>query len=296
MILNFSLKSIVLGFVSLLLISSCTDDGTGTDADTKATISFETGSGYITGDTELVINSSFTVNVKATKGTNDMKVLRIKQGSTNVALDRITIGGSPANANPLLLFSGDKAAFNYVITIQSDSILGSKTYSFEVEDENGNIAGKSLIITESGTLVTSLNGVLFNQGGPTGTGGLNLKNGAGVGSMDASAHIKDEGIDLGLPDASNWKQQISGVNGSQLKYIVKGQNGVPESFTFGDITIKEQILGLWSAGTAFTVSNKIKVGDLIIVNNGVDYFLLEVKEVNLTTIDNKDNYKLDIKF
>jgi len=277
------------------LFTSCTDDGTGEGA--NPTVQFVAGSNYVIGDVEVIPGSVIQVNLTATKGDSDLKVLTVKEDGTNIALERITIGGVAANANPTLLFGADKTSFDYVIGIEVHGSLDAKTYSFEVEDESGAKATGSFKVTVAGTLVTMLTGVLLNQDGPQGTGGLNLLTGVGTGSADASAHIKDEGIDLGAPsNAVNWIQKISGVNGSEMKYIVKGQNGVNESFTFAGISIKEELVDLWDKGTSFTVSNVIKVGDFVMVKNGTNYFLLEVKEVNVTPNDNADNYKFDIKY
>ena len=291
--LSFFYRFSMLSLAAMTFFTSCTDDGTGED--TLATLTFVAGTNYITGDAEVAPGEVFQVNLTASKGDNDLKVLTIKEEGTNVALDRITLGGSAANANPLLLFGADKTAFDYVIGVQAHTTLEARNYTFEVEDEKGNKVSKVLKITVAGTPVSTRTGVLLNQGGPAGTGGLNLLTGEGTGSTDPNAHIKDEGIDLGLPVASNWKQQISGVNGSEMKYIVKGQNGVAENFSFAGVSIKEELVDLWGKGTAFTVSNVIKVGDLVMVKNGSNYFLLDVKEVNITTNNNGDNYKFDIK-
>lgn len=292
--LSLNLRFAGLFLAIAALFSSCTDDGTGTAG---PTVDLGVGANYVTGDVEVVPGAVIQVNIKASKGDSDLKVLTIKEDGSNVSLDRITIGGVAANANPTLLFGGDKTSFDYVVGVLVHGTLDAKTYSFEVQDENGSVATRSFKVTVAGTPVTALTGVLLNQAGPTGTGGLNLLTGVGTGSMDPTAHIKDEGIDIGAPsNATNWIQKISGANGSELKYIVKGQNGVSESFTYAGIAIQEEILDLWGKGTAFTVSNVIKVGDIIIVKNGTKYFLLEVKEVNITTNDNADNYKFDIKY
>lgn len=294
--MKFSLNLRLAGlfFAVGALFSSCTDDGGGTAA---PTLDLGVGANYVTGDVEVLPGAVIQVNLKAAKGDSDLKVLTIKEEGTNISLDRITIGGVAANANPTLLFGADKTSLDYVVGVLVHNTQEVKTYSFEVEDENGSKATRSFKVTVSGTPVTTLTGVLLNQGGPVGTGGLNLLTGVGTGSTDASAHIKDEGIDLGAPsNATNWRQKISGVNGSEMKYLIKGQNGVSESFTFAGISVREEIVDLWSRGTAFTISNVINVGDFVMVKNGDYYFLLEVKEVNVTPNDNTDNYKFDIKY
>ncbi|MFB0908220.1 MAG: hypothetical protein QMB03_08075 [Spirosomataceae bacterium] len=48
-----------------------------------------------------------------------------------------------------------------------------------------------------------------------------------------------------------------------------------------------------SSGTL--ISNQIAAGDILVVNNGTKYYLLEIKSVNVTTTDNADRYIIDIK-
>lgn len=61
------------------------------------------------------------------------------------------------------------------------------------------------------------------------------------------------------------------MNGSEVKYIIKGTNGISESFTFENVKYKEDVASLWSNGTAFVlkstdmlraVSNKVAVGEV----------------------------------
>ena len=122
--------------------------------------------------------------------------------------------------------------------------------------------------------------------------------------MDASAELRDEGIDLGATEANNWLQQISGVNNTEVKYIKKGTNGISETFTFDAIKYKEEISGLWTSGTSFTktskdglrsVSDKVVKGDIFIAKKGTNYYLINVADVKIVTTDNSDNYVLDIK-
>ncbi|MBK8547333.1 MAG: hypothetical protein IPL63_08055 [Saprospiraceae bacterium] len=292
--LSFSLKFLTFAIIGMLFFTSCTDETTE-----GAVVSFETGAGYLTGDAEVVPGGTFTVNLKALKGDNEMKTLTINEESSKVELSRIEIDGSPAFANPILLSGANTSSFNYVITIDAGTVQGTKSYSFAVTDTEGTITTKSLKITVAGTLVTTLTGVLFNQSGPVGFGGLNLLTGEGTGTSvsDVNSQIRDMGIDSSSTVTGTWKQKVGSLNGSVLRYIKKGQNGVAENFTFADIITKEQLVTLWDKGGAtFSISEKIVVGDFLMVLHKNTYFLIEVKEINVTTTDNKDNYKFDIKY
>ena len=70
--------------------------------------------------------------------------------------------------------------------------------------------------------------------------------------MNSSAEIKDQSINDAKPFATSWKQQISEVNGSIVKYVVRGQNGISDTFSFDSVKSKEEITDLFNNGVAFT--------------------------------------------
>ncbi len=297
---NWSFKSLIflvgLGF----FITSCTDDGTGVTPTVKGpAVTLEAGSGVITTDTSVTVGGQFTVIVKGSKTDFDMATLTVEEAGVKIALDRID-----AASNPISLLGTDKTSFTRTIKITAHTNIGEKSYSFVVADANGNRSSKVVKITTVvvTTPVKTLSGILLNQAGPAGTGGLDLDNGAGTSSTAVEAEIRDMGIDLGNPVATNWKQQIAAVNGAEVKYIKKGSNGVPETFSFATVATQEDILALFDKGTAFTkVDGTIKVSDLVakddvfIVKKGTKYYLLLTKEIKVTNADNADSYTFDVK-
>jgi hypothetical protein len=296
----WSFKSLLFVASLGLFITSCTDDGGGSTVDQGPTVSLESGSGLFSTDTSIIFGQEFTVSVKGAKTSNDLKTITVEEAGVKLALDRIVSG---INANPALLLSTDATSFTKNIKIKAHTTLGEKTYSFIVEDVNGNKTSKSIKITTKGTSVTMLTGILLNQAGMVGTGGLDLDKGIGTGSADSTAEIRDMGIDLGLPLASNWKQRVAGVNGTEIKAIKKGQNGIPETFSFASITIKEDLVSLYNQGIEFTatdgalkVSDKISLGDIFIVKKGNTYYIIETKDVNIVNNGNTDSYTFDVKF
>jgi hypothetical protein len=295
-------KSFFLFSLLTFTLFSCTDD-TSNVLDTEPTVTIESES-----DVTLAAGGVFIVKIKGTKGTNNMKSLTINEAGTKVVLDRLTFN-TGGGANPTLLTGANASAFDFTISIKSHTDISTKKYDFVVADEDGLSTTKSVNVT-TGTALSMLEGILLNQSGPTGQGGLDLDTGAGTGSANATAEIRDEGVVDPVNDGT-WLQQISGVNGSELKYIIKGQNGVSENFSFASISIKEQIAALWNNGRAFdkksadglrNVSAKVAVGDIFIVKNGTKYYLLTVKSIKITPDipndpdRNKDSYTFDVKF
>lgn len=282
-----------------LFFTSCGDDTSIIDTDQDPTLEIVSTDTTVSSDVTFKVNEDFVVQLKGAKTDNPLRIITVQEAGVNIPLDRLSL-----NANPTLLTGTDVESFNtYFIGIRAHSDVSTKTYSFILEDTKGNKTTKSFAVTTVAlTDATTLSGVLFNQGGTTGRGGLDLDNGVGTGSMDAAAELRDEGINLGLPVASNWLQQVSGVNSTEVKYIKKGANGISELFTFDAIKYKEEIAGLWGNGTAFTaiidsrsVSNKVAIGDIFIAKKGDNYYLINVKNIVNTNSDNNDNYVLDIK-
>lgn len=408
-----------------MFFTSCTDDGSGGTNLINPKLDFSAGTGVITSDATVNAGETFTVNLVATKGDNNMSTITIQEAGEKISdLTRLKYSHTTGSGNPLSLFDGNKSSFDIKVTVTAHTDISTKAYSFIVADEKGNSVTKSLNITtvgnpptitkpttalnfdiqtdalfttefnvikgsanltsvevsingvkatdlsrifygnlqtpfsanpqlipaadqaalnkdilfrapsstgtytytvkfidaigmsasinliaSVGTKVNMLEGILLNQSGPTGQGGLDLDTGAGTGSADTKADIRDEGV-VNVIDDGTWKQQISGVNGSVIKYIKKGQNGIAETFAFSNIKYKEEISPLWANGIAFNqkstddqrdVSAKVEKGDIFIVKNGEKYYLITVKDIKITpepTGDdrNKDSYTFDVKF
>lgn len=397
-----------------LLMTSCELDPIDPIGEDDPTIS-------VTGipQSSIEVGSEFTVTVTTTPAstTQLLKSFTVREDNSIIPFSRMSVNGTAANSNPILLFNNDKSGFSWSVTIQASNESGSKEYTFEIEDDNGNkdnfsfdvntnlvepglnvevsnnIAVSlsalialpleitkgsydlaSIAVYENNSLIADLNrvaydqigayfdtnpfvlpeqdqegvattlylrvqdepsthdysivvsdvegnttsfdlqitaytpvieltGVLFNAGGPVNTGGLDLDEGISLGSIDDRVEIKDEGIDLDLPAASNWKRSISGANGSVVKQVLAGQNGLSEEFTYEDVLEKEILPAIFDVGVDFTLTNSegelispsVNTGDMFIVNNGDKYYLIIVRQVNVVTDSNADNYVMDIK-
>ncbi len=260
---------------------------------------------------EVKTNSLFVNAYKVTKGTANLASIEVLiNGVKTTEVDKIFYGNlqTPFTSNPFAIPAADKDAIDKDLFFRSPATAGVYVYTVKFIDAGGAFSSHQITVSV-GEKVTSLVGILLNSAGVAGTGGLDLDTGASTGSTDAKAEVRDEGIVNDLTDGT-WKQQISGVNGSELKYIEKGKNGVPETFAFSNISFKEQISALWSSGRVFTqkstdnsrlVSDKVALGDVFILKNGSNYYMFSVKEIKITPETtgenrNKDSYTFDVKF
>jgi hypothetical protein len=284
-----------------LFFTSCGDDTSIIDTDQDPTLEIVSTDTTVSSDVTLKVNQDFVVQLKGAKTDNPLRIITVQEAGVNIPLNRLSL-----NANPALLTGTDVESFNtYFIGIRAHSDVSTKTYSFILEDTKGNKTTKSFAVTTVALTEIDdvLEGVLFNQSGPINTGGLDLDTGNGTSSTNVNSELRDMGIN-GNSGPTNWLQQISGINGTEVKYIKKNENGVSELFTFDAIKYKEEIASLWGNGVAFTatigglsVSNKIVKGDILIVKRGDKYYLINIKDIIITPVlgDNDDNYVLDIK-
>ncbi|MCF8238810.1 MAG: hypothetical protein K9I85_11680 [Saprospiraceae bacterium] len=293
-----------------LFLTSCTDDTTD-PTPTAATVSLGTGAGFISGNAEIETGSTFNVNVIATSGTNPMKALTVYKDNVAMDFNDLTFNGSGATSNPALLFNTDKTSLNWEIGILGEATDGSHDYKFEILDDNGltNSVTINIITKTTATpLEKTLMGVLFNQAGPTGTGGLDLDNGTSLGSANVAVEIRDMGIDCGLPDATNWRKQIGSANSADMRKV---DLTVLPAFTFAATVSKEAILEAYTTGTVLgsgmtdncttpvsvnDVSAPVVVGDMFVVLSNSKYYLIQVAKLNNTTTNNDDNYEMNVKY
>ena len=294
---------------SMSLLTSCGEDdplGSGPDPNQPVlppSVVLISGDNLISGDSEILPGETIDFRISLLQGDNPMKNFTIKEDGANVAADRITIdGGNTVTNNPFLLAGSAAASAEYDISITTEAKTNeSRIYTIEVVDDINETAEVEFLVTVSGTPVNEITGILLNQGGPAGTGGLNLTTGMGTGSQDAEAHIKDEGIDLNASsNAENWIQRISGVNGSVIR--VPGSNNA-EGFSYDNVAIQEEIVTAFTNADELTDENAmgekitamVNIDDVFLVQNGDNYWVLKVTNVVVTTDDNADQYEFSIK-
>lgn len=241
-------------------------------------------------------DSVFIITVSATSGDVNLKSISVTENGTALAVERLTFDGFTAGSNPSPVVTGGETGFTYEVGITASSDAGTNTYEVIIEDVDGLTATETFdIVTEVEIIETPVTErtviLLLNQAGPAGQGALDLETGnqSGTQASDTEADIKDLGIDLNLPNTTNWKQQISNFNGSDLRVPAAG-------LVYDEVTSVEGVLAAYEAGQSITESDKVVVGDLFLVKTADDnIYLLNTVNIRVTGNDNADSYEFSVK-
>ncbi|MFT4663887.1 MAG: hypothetical protein ACI8YQ_001403 [Polaribacter sp.] len=226
------------------------------------------------------------IRISATATSDIASIGLLVGGVLDTDFANIDYEGTAFDANPLLLAAGSTSLTMAEITIRPTA---TGVYTFEVTDANG-LVGSVDVNVIVGTLSTEITGILLNAAGPSGTGGLDLESGTGVGSADGD--IKDEGINGGNADV-NWITKISAAGTATLKYA----GNLPDGSGYADVNTIEGIQGAFDNSDDLSggVSDVVVVGDEFVVESNGNYYFLLVTEVNVEPTDNSDNYVFSIK-
>jgi len=253
------------------------------------------GAANITVDPGLLVGLEFS----AVAGSGDITTVEVHEnGGLVTDVTRLYYGDTQTqfDVNPYTIPAADQQGFDMrLIYIRVPNTGGTNSYDVIFSTSDGQSATGSVNITTGTAISNTLQGVLLNSAGPSGTGGLDLDDGIGTGSADPIAEIRDLGIDIGQP-GSDWKKKIEGVNDFEVRLITPGANGVPETFTFADVAMTEAIIGAFNSSPLNTWQTA--VGDIYGVSDGTKYYLIRTVEINETTTsgDNSDNYVFDVKY
>ncbi len=248
---------------------------------------------------------------KVLTGTSDLaSITFLLNGQAPANLSNLFVGQtqSPVTQNIISLTGNDAKGFNKEIYIKTPVASGTYIYTVLFRGVNGLEASRKIQITV-GTPVVSLTGILANAAGGSTVGGLDLDSGASTSisatnPTSATAEIRDEG-QVNPPSDKTWRQQISGMNGAEIKYLIPGNNGLTPGFTIEGVLYKEEISVLWDRGISFTeksgdgvrlISAQAKTGDLFIVKSGSKYYLAKVTEIKATASDDKDQMIFAVKW
>ncbi|MDZ4680312.1 MAG: hypothetical protein SH848_00375 [Saprospiraceae bacterium] len=313
--LLLSLAGLALAF-TVILSTGCNPDGDDPTDPTGPDARFVTEVGFLDGSADVEVGQTFKTKVSLLSGDSKLQSVTIYEDDVKLGTSFFTINGGALLANnPFLITGADKDGVTYEFEISTVNTVGAvRTYEVEVADEKGLTDAVSLTITSKAPATTpiemSLTGVLLNQAGPVGQGGLDLDNGQGTASDAASAEIRDVGIDCGLPDASNWRKQIGTINGAEMRRV---RADMVENFSFANATNKEIIAAAFQTGSSILDTNQaidcqgnativrdmtlaLVVGDMFAISANSKIYLIRVDEVNNTSNNNDDNYKLSIKY
>ena len=310
------MKKILWIFASALLLTNlfistgCGEDPVGTGNDLAPIVVITNGP---SAETVVGQDATVTVTVEATKGTGALKSLTVLEDGTKISLDRVTINGSPAAANPILIVTPTDV-MTWEIGINVQDAFDKSTFTVRVEDEKGLSDEITFDVTVEETLEKTLTGVLWNQAGPIGRGALDLDEGLTTGIASTGdttpdqAEIRDCGIDSTNTVSQFWRKQITYVNGTEVRYV---GNALPD-FNFADVSSKEAISRAFDTAGAlantpyrqdgtntwggYKASDVVKVGDIFAVSKPGRKYLIKINDIIETTDNNQDNYKISIKY
>ncbi len=278
-------------FFAVLFMTACNEDDTVV-VDPTMTATYEN---FTDGDI-LQIGDTLEFTLEALAGTEDLANLVFFEDGSRLDNweDRLFINEEAANTNALPLSGNAVDGFTWEIDLIVDSVPGEHEVVVEIKDTEGNPA--SIMFTYSSSNIDTLMGVLFNQGGPEGTGGLDLDTGEGTGTVlpdDANAEIRDQGIDNTRPVTDNWIQRIAPFDDAEMASL-------PSEFDYASVATQSEIISAFESGTLFPdggESDVVQEGDVFAVKDNDKYYLILITEVVVTNeaFNNDDHYVIDIK-
>lgn len=262
------------------------------------TLAFAAGAGTIDGPADVPINTEFIVTVLSVSGDTDIAQIVVEEDGVAIDASRVTLDGSAAGGNPSPIGPTFASGFTWAIGITtSDAVDATITYTVRITDAGGLSDEVSVDITQINALTESFVVLLKNQGGPPGTGGVDLQTGNSTGTDASSdpnavdADIRDLGIDTNLPDDDNWIQKIGTINGSEI--------AIPDaSFDYETVASTAQLQAAFELGTSITeTAEKVVVDDVYLIKSQGVFFAIKVTAINVTLIDrdNSDNYEFSVK-
>lgn len=302
--MQFSLKHLALAAIAggALTLASCGEDDEVIVPNRAPTITLNgaAAGGRIDSLPSASVNAVEITTADADGNLNTVSFLRngtsVVASSGNVRSDATT----PIAANPILLFDGDRSGFTRTYFLRTPPDAGdSVTYTITVEDEDGLTASEEVTLVNALPLTRierTLEGILLNQAGPAGQGGLDLDLGEGTGSQDTLAEIRDRGIDQNRPNASNWLQQIAPVGDAVLR-IPSTAFLTENNITFESVQFVEEIIGAYNSSSVDEPrTNELSGGEVFVVFDNDRYYMIQIRSVNVTTDNNQDSYVIDIKY
>ncbi|MFK8055085.1 MAG: hypothetical protein AB8F78_03095 [Saprospiraceae bacterium] len=303
---------------STLMLVSCEDDPIVPPVATNVapTIELQLATGDLVDSINIteqgMLSQEQEFVIVAADANSNLQTISYQRDGVDVALNSTDVRPDSSSnfvrANPAIIL--DSAGFTRTFFVVSPSTYStSTTYTFTVRDLDGEEASAELTITQpeeiiSTPLTQTLNGVLFNQAGPTGTGGLDLEGGLGTGSTSTLAEIRDMGIDSAIPlGTENWIQKIAPVNNTLLRKV--STTWVMEN-PFADVDSKEAVLEAFNSSSVdLSTSDRVLVGDVFAVYDARDgnYYLIntanvfvETEAAGATIRENGDRYSFDVKY
>lgn len=248
--------------------------------------------------------------VETSPGAADKKLVTVESNGVNLSalaiyengnlitdLTRIYYGDLNTNFtnNPMTIEGNDIFGFVKDVFVRQFT-MGISEYTIEVQNIAGKTASASYFINAGSSIDAEFTATLLSNADGGNLGGLDLYTGANVSVNSASATIVDQGIN-GNPNATNWIQKFRHNGVGSIKELSQAQ--IDAGFSYANIQFKEDILAAWNDAIAPAddqqPTNKVQVGDVYLILNDNDYFIIECTEVVITTNDNLDYYNFNIK-
>jgi len=280
---------LVLSAVFAVAFSSCGDDITLPDNNPPQITLVDSGTDVISSDATVDADANVSVDVKATVGTGDLKLLTILENGEKLDLERITGG---LNSNPAFFTAGsdDAKGFQKKISFKTQS-EGVSDYMFLVEDVNG--LKDSVVITLTAVQKTELNFfvdsiVVFNFSGPY-KGSIDLQTGIAVSSSNEDGDVQD----VGITSNGDWLKKIKPKNGAEM--VVPASDFDFDAVADLEGLLADYALGIVASEADVTVGSSFLFKTPSATSGQFDYFVLKTLDMHETTGDNKDYYVFTLK-
>lgn len=256
--------------------------------DRPPTLTWVQGTGLINDGDTIVTAADFQFQLKGAKGNRPLKELTVLR--TGQTQDQIKVNGTPVSGHVIPFSGADQDQFDWTISMPADQDPDETVqYTLELRDELDNLVSLQFELTTGAEAIETQGIRLWSAAGPVGAGGVDLDKSESSGLSEARTDIQDEGIDLTLPLEQNWKQQLSALNGTELRLPKAG-------IGYDDLDLDAEIRNAFLEGTPLAgPTAKLKPGDTFLARRESKYFLFTISGITITPLDNSDSYLLDIK-
>lgn len=119
-------------------------------------------------------------------------------------------------------------------------------------------------------------------------GGIDLYTGKTVSCLSEDASF----IDCGVDSLGNWRQQILNTN---CWLRVLSQDQLDAGFNYSEVHTKIEIIKAWDLAENVLTHEHVELGEVFIINQENDYFLIQCVFIENTLDNNFDKFKFDIK-
>lgn len=248
----------------------------------------------------IPISGELFVDLEAKSSCIELASISFYKDSALLEPGSVLIGDNPVDENPIILDGSDAKYYSEFFTIGLGVEPSNNVYYAILED----VSGKSDTVTVSvrtGTLTSYQSGKLYNATDEEGRGkGLDLDDGLDaqdLRGMEELLEIQDIGVDTLSSDSISsqvvWLQQFRGINGTVVKRIERGRNGIGEDFEYFDAELREDIADVFDRGVPFEeqdangnlISGEVSSNDLFVAKRDDMYYIFRVTRINEETFD-----------